>query len=78
VTTTAGYDYPVPEVTLPIRPVTTTTLPPIITQPAALYGAPAPPRRQGRRGRKLRRRRKVTKAEAAHEAVETAEEAQEE
>jgi hypothetical protein len=48
-----GYDYPVPEVTLPVRPVTTTLAPIPITTPSALYGAPPPgapggaPRRQG-------------------------------
>jgi hypothetical protein len=45
-TTTAGYEYEVPEVTLPIRPVTTAAPIPVTT-PAALYGAP-PQRRQGR------------------------------
>lgn len=48
-----GYNYPVPDVTLPIRPVTTTQAP-IIETPATLYGAPpesVPNFRQGRQGR---------------------------
>lgn len=52
---TTGYNYPVPDVTLPIRPIVTTPVP--ITTPATLYGAP-PPSRQGRQGRQGRRGRK--------------------
>lgn len=74
VTTTTGYDYPVPEVTLPIRPVTTTLAPVVITSPSALYGAPPPgapggaPRRQGksnngRRGKRQGRRVRVEPAQ---------------
>jgi hypothetical protein len=65
----SGYDYPVPEVTLPIRPVTTTPAPAPITTPSALYGAPPPgapggaPRRQGRRGKRQGRRVRVEKSE---------------
>ena len=64
----AGYDYPVPDVTLPIRPVTTTPAPVPITTPSALYGAPPPgapggaPRRQGRRGKRQGRRVRVEPA----------------
>lgn len=49
-----GYNYPVPDVTLPIRPVTTPA--PQITTPATLYGAP-PPQRQSRNGRRRGGRR---------------------
>jgi hypothetical protein len=56
VQTSTGYNYPVPEVTLPIRPVTTTRAP--VTLPPTLYGAPpeSVPRdgRQGRNGRRGR------------------------
>lgn len=53
-----GYNYPVPDVTLPIRPVTTAAP----ATPATLYGAPPPSgdrqgRRQGRRGRQGRQGR---------------------
>jgi hypothetical protein len=64
----SGYDYPVPDVTLPIRPVTTTPAPVPITTPSALYGAPPPgapggaPRRQGRRGKRQGRRVRVEPA----------------
>jgi hypothetical protein len=56
-TTTAGYNYDVPAVTLPVRPAPTTAAPrpspttpaprpvPTTTEPLALYG---PPARQGR------------------------------
>ena len=50
--TSTGYDYPVPDVTLPIRPVPTTQAP--ITLPPALYGAP--PESVPRNGRNGRRR----------------------
>ena len=46
--TTPGYSYNEPEVTLPVRPVSTTQPP---TTPPALYGAPA------RTGRRLKKRR---------------------
>ena len=48
VPTSTGYNYPVPENPLPIRPVTTTQAP--ITLPPTLYGAPpeSVPTRQGR------------------------------
>ena len=55
-----GYNYPVPDNPLPIRPVTTTLAP--VTLPPTLYGAPpeSVPRngrnRNGRRGRNGRRR----------------------
>jgi len=70
VPTSTGYNYPVPDVTLPIRPVTTTTQRPV-TLPPTLYGAPpeSVPRngrdqfqtgrnqnQSGRRGRNGRRR----------------------
>ena len=64
----SGYEYPVPEVTLPIRPVTTTPAPVPITTPSALYGAPPPgapggaPLRQGRRGKRQGRRVRVEPA----------------
>jgi len=50
VPTSTGYNYPVPEVTLPIRPVTTTRAP--VTLPPTLYGAPpeSVPKRSGRNG----------------------------
>lgn len=61
-TTAAGYNYPVPDVTLPIRPVTTPA-PVEITTPATLYGAPPPVRsgrrRNGRRRNGRRRGRRV-------------------
>ena len=71
--TISGYDYPVPDVTLPIRPVISTQAP-IITSPSALYGAPPPgapggaPRRQGksnngRRGKRQGRRVRVEPAQ---------------
>ena len=58
VVTSTGYNYPVPENPLPIRPVTTAAP---ITQPPTLYGAPPPSSRTGRqqgrrRGRNGRRR----------------------
>lgn len=57
VPTSTGYNYPVPENPLPIRPVTTTTQAPV-TLPPTLYGAPpeSVPRngRQGRNGRRGR------------------------
>ena len=58
-TEASGYNYPVPEVTLPIRPVTTTQAP--VTLPPTLYGAPPESvprngRNQRRRGRNGRRR----------------------
>jgi len=48
IVSSTGYNYPVPDVTLPVRPVTT---PAPITQPPTLYGAP-PPSRSGRQGRR--------------------------
>merc|ERR1719431_1256800 len=55
-TTTQGYDYQPPEVTLPVRPkkVTTTTQPTTTTELELLYGAP-------RQGRKLSKRRRTKK-----------------
>jgi len=50
VVTTPGYSYEEPEVTLPVRPVTTPA--PAPTTPLALYGAPA------RTGRRLRNNRR--------------------
>ena len=59
--TTTGYDYPVPEVTLPVRPnqpAVVTTIQSEVSQPSVLYGAPLRNgRRFGRRGRRLRRRK---------------------
>lgn len=45
VTTTPGYQYDVPEVTLAVRPQTTPRPAPTTEEPLALYG---PPARQGR------------------------------
>ena len=58
-TEATGYNYPVPEVSLPIRPVTTTQAP--VTLAPTLYGAPPESvprngRNQRRRGRNGRRR----------------------
>jgi len=63
VVTTPGYSYNEPEVTLPVRPVTTTRAPP--TTPAALYGAPARTgrrlsnRRNRKQGRRVKNKRRV-------------------
>ena len=56
VVTSTGYNYPVPDVTLPIRPVTTTA-PPAPEPLPTLYGAP-PPGRTGRQGRRRGGRRR--------------------
>jgi len=51
IVSSTGYNYPVPDVTLPVRPVTEAYSPPI-TQPPTLYGAPPPASRSGRQGRR--------------------------
>jgi len=62
VVTTPGYSYDAPEVTLPVRPVTSTQAP---TTPLALYGAPARTgrrlnnRRNRKQGRRVKNRRRV-------------------
>jgi len=53
IVSSTGYNYPVPDNPLPIRPVVTEAP---ITQPPTLYGAP-PPSRSGRQGRRNGRRR---------------------
>ena len=56
IVTSTGYNYPVPENPLPIRPVSTTAPPPPEPRPT-LYGAP-PPSRSGRQGRRRGGRRR--------------------
>ena len=56
IVTSTGYNYPVPENPLPIRPVSTTAPPPPEPLPT-LYGAP-PPSRSGRQGRRRGGRRR--------------------
>lgn len=57
IVTSTGYNYPVPENPLPIRPVSTTAAPPPPEPLPTLYGAP-PPNRTGRQGRRRGGRRR--------------------
>ena len=57
IVTSTGYNYPVPENPLPIRPVSTTAAPPPPEPLPTLYGAP-PPTRTGRQGRRRGGRRR--------------------